>query len=155
MTSREDVYGAFVDYYGNLKLKVIKVDAGWVFYGAKVSSGLNENRYIFVIVPQRLAPAEEATLEQLDWVSFQTRTTTDVHQVPTHNLYLDETRKQMIPDKITVVDRTADETHYVTDSLPIKVRLIHDPKKNNYLQYPDQAFMYQALETFRCVVDML
>ena len=155
MATKEDVYGAFVDYYGDIKLRLIKVESGWAFYCAKAYSGLNLNRYIFVIVPQRLALGEEATLEQLDWVSFQTRTTDDVHPVPTHNLFLDENRKKMMPDKITSVDRTADETHYVTDSLPIKIRLIHDPKKNNYLQFPDQAFMYQALDTYRCVVDLL
>ena len=155
MATKEDVYGAFVDYYGDIKLRLIKVENGWAVYCAKAYSGLNLNRYIFVVVPQRLALGEEATLEQLDWVSFQTRTTDDVHPVPTHNLFLDENRKKMMPDKITTVDRTADETHYVTDSLPIKIRLIHDPKKNNYLQFPDQAFMYQALDTYRCVVDLL
>jgi len=155
MTSREDVYGAFVDYYGDIKLQLIKVENNWAVYCAKVYSGLNQNRYIFAILPQSFDIGEETTLNKLDWISFQTRTTDEMHSVPTHHLYLDDNRKKMMPDKIIAVERTADETHYVTDSLPIKVRLLHDPKKNNYLQYPDQAFMYQALDTYRCVVDML
>ena len=155
MASKEDVYGAFVDYYGDLKLRLIKVENGWSVYCCKAYSGLNQQRYIFVIVPQRLSPGEEATLDQLDWVSFQTRTTDEVHQVPTHHLYLDDVRKKMMSDKITAVDRTKEETFYVTDSLPIKLRLLHDLKKNNYLQYPDRAFLYQALDTYRCIVELL
>lgn len=155
MASKEDVYGAFVDFYGDIQLRLIKADGGWSVYCAKAYSGLNQQRYIFVVVPQRTVKQDTTTLDQLDWVSFQTRTTTDNYQVPTHNLYLDDTRKKMMSDKITVVDRTADETFYVTDSLPIKIRLLHDPKKNNYLQYPDQALLYQALDTYNCVVDVL
>ena len=155
MASREDVYGAFVDYYGDIQLSLIKNQDNWMVYGAKVYSGLNQHRYLFVVVPLRLAPGKDTTLNQLDWVSFQTRTTDEIHPVPTHHLYLDDTRKNMMSDKISVVDRTKDETHYITNSLPIKIRLLHDPKKNNHLQYPDQAFMYQALDTYRCVVELL
>lgn len=155
MASKEDVYGAFVDYYGDIKLRMIKNEQGWAFYAAKVHSGLNLNRYIFVVVPAYTAGQEEASLEELDWVCFQTRTTDEVYPVPTHHLYVDDNRKKMFADRITAVDRTKEETFYVTDTLPIKVRLLHDPKKNNYLQYPDQAVMYQALETYRCVVDLL
>lgn len=155
MVSTEDVYGAFVDFYGDINMRIIKNENGWAVYAAKAFSGLNINRYVFAIVPSRMVRGEEATLDQLDWVSFQTRTTDEIHNVPTHHFYLDDTRKKTFADKITVVDRSVDETFYVTDSLPIKVRLMHDPKKNNYLQFPDQAFMYQALDTYRCVVDIL
>ena len=155
MTSKDNVYGAFIDYYGDIKLAVIKDDGNWLIYGAKVYSGLNQYRYIFVVVPRYAGRGENTTLDQLDWVSFQTRTTDDVHKVPQHHLYLDDARKQKMKDKITVLDRTKEETVYVTDDLPIKIRLMHDPKKNNYLQYPDAARLYQALETFNCVIEML
>ena len=155
MAEKEHVYGAFVDYYGTLSLKLLRTDNDWAFYCAKIYSGLNQNRYIFVVIPANSAVSKEATLDQLDWVSFQTRTTDETHHVPTHHLYLNDTRKKTFSDKITVVKRTQDETEYITQDLPIKVRLLHDPKKNNYLQYPDQALMYQALETYRCVVDLL
>lgn len=155
MTSREDVYGAFTDYYGDIKMRLIKVNDGWAVYCCKVYSGLNQNRYIFAVVSQHSASADETSLDKLDWVSLQTRTTDEIHQVPTHHLYLDDKRKKTLSDKLSVVDRTKEATNYVTDSLPIKVRLLHDPKKNNYLQYPDKALLYQALDTYRCIVDIL
>ncbi|KKL18564.1 hypothetical protein LCGC14_2474240 [marine sediment metagenome] len=155
MASKENVYGAFVEYYGDIALELIKNENSWAVYAAKAYSGLNQHRYIFVIVPSRMMRGQKTTLNQLDWVSFQTRTTDDVYQVPTHHLYLDDKRKKMFSDKITAIERISEETHYITDSLPIKIRLLHDPKKKNHLQYPDQAFMYQALDTYRCVVDLL
>nr|QBK87201.1 MAG: uncharacterized protein LCMAC201_01030 [Marseillevirus LCMAC201] len=157
MASKEDVYGAFVDYYGDLALGLIKDENGWAVYAAKVYSGLNLYRYIFVIVPSQSlgSSRDKTTLDQLDWISFQTRTTDEVHKVPTHHLYLDDKRKKLFSDKITAIERISEETHYITDSLPIKIRLLHDPKKKNHLQYPDQAFMYQALDTYRCVVELL
>ena len=155
MTSKENVYGAFVDYYGDLALRLIKNEDGWAVYAAKVYSGLNQNRYIFVIVPSRMVRNQEATLDQLDWISFQTRTTEDVYNVPQHNVFLDDARKKLMSDRIAVIERVQDETHYVTNDLPIKIRLLHDPKKNNHLQYPDEARLYQALETYRCVIELL
>ena len=158
MASREDVYAAFVDYYGDIKLKVVKQEGGgqWTILAAKCQSYLNLNRYIFVVVPTRLVRAETMSLNELDWVSFQTRSIEESYPgVPTLQLHLTDERKKMLPERITVVDRDRDTTFYITDTLPIKIRLLHDPKKNNYLQYPDKAILFQALETFRCVVDLL
>ena len=156
MTNKEDVYGAFVDFYGDLKLAYIKnMDNSWALYGSQVYSGLNQNRYIFVIVPARLVRTQEMTLDQLDWVSFQTRTTDDFYKIPKHQLFITEKQKKVLSDVIVAVNRTVDETQYFTNSLPIKVRLIHDPKKNNYLQFPDKTLLYQALGTYQCVVDLL
>lgn len=151
----EIVYGAFVDYYGDIGMKQIKNENGWAVYATRVSSGLNQQRYIFAIVPARLSPGPETTLNQLDWVSLQARTTEDHHNVPSFSFFLDEQKKSALGDVIKCVDRTREETFYVTDNLPIKIRLLHDPKKNNFLQYPDQTTLYGALNTFRCVIEML
>lgn len=153
--NRDRVYGAFIDFYGDIELGYIKTVDSWTVYGAQVYSGLNQYRYIFVIVPTHTAQGSKVTLDQLDWISFQTRTTNDLHQVPTHQIFMDEKRQKTLSDQLTVINRTIDDTSYVTDGLPIKVRLMHDPKKNNYLQYPDKIKLYQALNTYRCVIDML
>jgi hypothetical protein len=155
MTSKDETYGAFVDYYGDLKMKLVKSESQWVVYGARVHSGLNINRYIFAIVPATSAMGVETSLENLDWVSLQTRSTMDTHNVPVHHLYLDDNRKKVLSDIITVVDRNNDATNYITANLPIKITLLHDKKKNNHLQYPDKAFLYQALESYNCVIEML
>lgn len=155
MSSKEQVYGAFIDYYGDIPLEMIKNDNGWVIYCTKVQSGLNDNRYIFVIVKASRSLPIKTTLNELDWVCFQTRTSQEVYQVPMINMNITESNRAALSDKITVVNRTKEETNYVTNSLPIKIRLMHDMKKNNYLQYPDSVLLYQALNTFNCVVDLL
>lgn len=154
MTNREEIYGALLDYYGDIALKQIKNDAGWIVYGARVHSNLNENRYIFVVVQGGIGIPIETTLNQLDWVSFQTRTTSEAYDVPVHNLLLDDSRKKVLTDEIQVVDRNENETQYICN-LPCKIRLLHDPRKHNHLQYPDKALLYQALETYHCVIDLL
>lgn len=155
MTSTSDVYGAFIDYYGDISMHRIKNEQGWAIYAARIHSGLSQNRYIFAIVSSSSLSAERVTLNQIDWISFQTRTTDDIHDAPTHHLYVDSHRKSLLSDKIRARDRTKEETVYFTDSLPIKIRLLHDRKKNNYLQYPDQTLLYQALETYQCVIELL
>ena len=152
---KETVYGAIIDYYGDINMRLIKNQDGWGIYAAKISSGLNLQRYIFVVVPSRLVRLQETNLNNLDWVSFQTRLTDEVYQVPTHNILLDNKRKKALEDRISVLERVKGETHYITHTLPIKIRLLHDPKKNNHLQYPDTLLLYQALETYRCVLEML
>lgn len=152
MVSKETVYGAFVDYFGDIKLSLIKNENGWSIYGARVHSNLNETRYIFAITHG--FRQNEVTLNNLDWVSLQTRTSDENHNVPTHTLYLTPQRKELLNDKLTVVNRTNEQTEYITN-LPIKVRLLHDPKKKNYLQYPDTTLMYNAIETYRCIIELL
>jgi len=158
MTNYEVVYGAFIDYFGDIEMGLIKTVGQHKVYASKISSGLlNQNRYIFVVVPQsrtyELGNVE--TLNNLDWVSFQTRMTEEVHAVPEHGLYSTPERKKMLNDKVKVVERTKDETFYLTNSLPIRVRVLHDPKKKNSLQYPDEAYLYQLLESYRCVIELL
>lgn len=155
MTSKEQVYGAFVDYFGDLPMKLIKDENGWLVYGVKIHSALNENRYIFAIIKFNNFKPIDVTLNQLDWVNFQTRTTDEIFQVPTVTFIPKPENKQSVSDIINVIERDNNETIYRTVDLPIKIRLLHDTKKKNYLQYPDQAKLYQALDTFRCVIEML
>lgn len=155
MINKETVYGAFVDYYGDLTVQLIKNDNGWLVYAARINSGLNQYRYIFVIVHERQGRGSNTTLDQLDWICFQTRNTDELYHVPLHNLYLDNDKKEKLNDIINVLERTKDETIYVTDELPIKIKLLHDPRKKNHLQYPDTARLYQALETYNCVIELL
>ncbi len=150
-----NVYNSFLNYFGDLQLKKIKCQQGYCIYAACNKTGLSVPRYLFAIVPQRLSQYETARLSQLHWVSLQTRTSNDHHVVPTFTHLLSETQKKSLPDICKVIDRNQQETIYSTDSLPIKVRLIHDSKKNNYLQYPDSCKLFQAIETYNSVIDLL
>lgn len=158
MTSKEVVYGAFVDFYGDISLNLIKNENGWAVYACRVHSGLGfMNRYIFAIVaaPPHITPSQSVTLNNLDWVSFQTRTTEEMYNVPTHQLFLTPAKKEVLSDKINAMERNRDSVFYVTPNLPIKVQLVKDYKRKSAEYYPDKALLYQALETFHCVVELL
>jgi hypothetical protein len=158
--SLSDAYGAFVDYYGDIPLKLIRTDQGYDIYSCKISSGLSLNRYIFVVAKsttqQSYTTLEEnvVSLNKLDWISFQTRTTDDVHDVPTIAHFVNPDKKLKLSDDLNVVNRTKELTELSCSSLPLKVQLLHDLKKNNVYQYPDKCKFYQALETYNCIVEI-
>ena len=151
----QNLYNSFLNYFGNLQLKKIKCQDGYCIYAACNKTGLSVPRYLFAVVPQRLSNSDVAKLSELRWISLQTRTTNDIHSVPTFTHLLSETQKKALPDICKIINRTQHESLYSTDNLPVKIKLLHDSKKNNYLQYPDNCKLYQALETYNCVIDLL
>jgi hypothetical protein len=151
----DDLYNSFLTYFGDVQLKKIKCDSGYCIYAASNKTGLSVPRYLFAVVPQRFSGAEMARLSELRWISLQTRTTNDIHAVPTYTHLLSETQKKTLPHNCKIIDRTKNESLYTTDNLPIKIKLLHESKKNNYLQYPDNCKLYQALETYNCVIELL
>lgn len=160
--SVSDVYGAFVDYYGDLPLKMIRSENGYDIYACKVSSGLSQNRFIFTVVYNSQAKesftplvSEVSSLNKLNWISFQTRTTDDNYDVPTVNHYSTPEKKYKLPDELNVITRDREITKYSCASLPISINLVHDSRKNNMYQYPDTCKLYQALETYNAVVELL
>jgi hypothetical protein len=161
MGSITDVYGAFIDYYGDISLKKIKSENGYDVYATRVSSGLSLFRYIFVISESNnnnsvtALDGETKTLNSINWISFQTRTTDENHNVPTITLMPSTTRNEKLSDIVRSTERTTNDTKYICDSLPIVLSLIHDLKKKNVYQYPDACKLYQALETFNSVVEIL
>ena len=154
MASLNETYGAFLDYFGDIPLQKIKDNNGFDIYCCRVSSGLRDNRYVYVVCNSTKNP-ETTTLNSLDWVSIQTRTTEDNHIVPKIDLLLNEDRKNALSDQLTLVSRNSTKTEYSTTELPIKINLMHNLKKNNSYQYPDSCKLYQALQTYQCVIELI
>lgn len=156
MNDRNRVYRAFLDYYGDLQLKLNKRQDNYVIYACRVHSALNDYRYIFVVVHDDGFRAPVQQLSQLAWESFQTRTSSDFYgDVPLTDMVIPADRLQYVEHKLTILSRTRDKSEYTTHDLPINVVLLHDRRKNNSLQYPDEAKLYQALGTYQCVVTLL
>lgn len=153
--STDTIYGAFIDYFGNVKMTKIKSSEGYAVYAVKVNSNLSDNRYVFAVVPDNRYLEKEIPLNNLNWVSLQTRTDPEFHKIPSVSLYLNEQRKNALSDILQVVERDQQKTVYMVQTIPIKVTLLHDPKQKNSLQFPDRCKLYQALETYNCVVELL
>lgn len=159
--SLDKVYGAFIDYYGNISLKKIRSEEGYDVYAVKIKSYTIGQKYIFVVSKSTVNGSftsleEEITdLNSLNWISFQTRETEEIHNVPEITLIPTKDRTEKFSDIITCIDRNRESTNYTCESLPLKIALLHDPSKNNAYQFPDRCKIFQALETYKCVVEIL
>lgn len=149
------IYNVFNDYYGDLAMRLVRYDGEWKLYGSRIESGLNEYRYLYAVVHASEAPFEaDTSLSRLRWASLQTRTTDEYHaHLPVHSLTLNDFKKGVLGQTLTVKGRTKEETEYYVEGLPISVKLMHIMKKRNSMQYPDKVLLYQALETYHCVVE--
>jgi hypothetical protein len=157
-----EIYGAFIDYYGDIALKRIKTEQGYNVYACRVTSGLSLPRYIFVVAPTlgnassvTALDGETTSLNRLNWVSFQTRTSDENYSVPSVTILPTRERGEKLSDIVIATNRTANDTQYICESLPINLTMVHDQKKKNIYQYPDKCKLYQALESYNAVVEIL
>lgn len=149
---KENVYKAFSDYFNNPTLTKIKnVDNHYSVYMAKTYCLLStECRYIVVIV--ELDQENEGSSKQLkdiNWVSFQTRTLSDNHNLPPHNYNV--VSKGPLLSKITRIKKDDNGSTYRCEDFPIQIMLLNTPKKNNF-SYQDNGNVIAALETWETIV---
>lgn len=152
------VYDLFASYFGEIELQRVQdTDNGYTIYACGIATDRPEFKVIYAIVPFRYARDARTTLSQLPWVSLQTRTTDEplAPGVPTHSFIPSRAAREQLTIVFDAVNRSPQKTDYRTPEIPLEMSIIHDPKKNNFLQCPDRVRLYSALETFRCVVTML
>ena len=54
-----------------------------------------------------------------------------------------------------VADRNKKYTKYFPVGGKIELILLHDQKKTSLLQYPDKILLSEALETFKCCLNLI
>ena len=146
------VYGAFLDYYGNVDMKRIRQDNGWSVYAMRFSTQLSTYRYLFAIAMTAPLEPEIMKLNDINWMSLQTRESDEFHTVPEIIHLLDERKKQALPDVLVATQETVDRKEY-NCPLPVRVELVSD--KSRAYQYPDKLLLYQAMESYNAVVTLL
>jgi hypothetical protein len=144
------IHQSIINYYGDIQLKLIRTNSGYGVFCCKVKSDTFDNRYIYAIVKSSYPNNQILYLSQINWVSFQTRTSPDVISgIPEITHYPSAESKKHLNFIITYFDRINLTTNYVCSDLPIKIQLLNN--KN----YPDSCKLHQALETFQCVIQLL
>lgn len=151
------MYELFVNYFGDIPLRRFRREPNYTIYACGVQSGLLENRMIYVVVPSRFAKAETMNLSELEWVSFQTRTTIDYFPDLPKNSVIPtrQAKEEMQKYLFHSVNRTETKTDYRSPNIPLEMSILNDTKRKNFLQCPDRANLAQALESYRCVIQML
>lgn len=150
--AKEDIYSLFSDYFKNPKMTKIKDIQNYSMYICKIHALLGiEYRYVIVFVNKDSFPVKtEKFLSQLYWISLQTRTLTDEHDIPSH-AYVPR-RIQELDKKIQLIHKTNDQYKYRVESLPFEITLL---PKTKGLDYQPTGTVVTALETYNTVITFL
>ena len=148
------LYGYFDSYLNHPKMEKIKNVGDLSMYMAKTYCLLsNECRYIIAFTAQDYYPVKtQRSLAELSWVSLQTRTLSDNHDLPPHHYQ----PKAAGPLKQPIVRTNVTEkcSTYRCEGLPIIVTLLH--RKSNMsdytLEYQEQGNLISALETYQTII---
>jgi hypothetical protein len=150
---KDDVYTNLDNYFNHPVLTKIKNVSDLSVYMVKTNCLLtNEYRYIVVFVKQDHTPVDTGKpLKNLSWVSLQTRTLQDNHDLPAH----DYQPRAIGPlnKKISRVGKTKDASTYKCESLPLTITLLHT-KADFELEYQQQGNIISALETYHTIITM-
>ena len=112
----------------------------------------NECRYIVIFTPQDYDPVgKKKELKSLSWVSLQTRTLSDKHDLPPH----DYQPRVIGPlnKKIVRIEKTNEASTYKCEGLPLTVTLLH-VKHDTEFEYQQYGNIISALETYHTIITL-
>ena len=148
---KDNMYKAFDNYFNHPIMFKIKNINNCSMYMIKSSCLLsNECRYIICFIPEdSLIIGTKEHLSNLKWISFQTRTLSDKHDLPSHSyqpikegpLNAIITRTSMCPELST----------YKCDAFPLTVTLIN---KKTESDYQPRGTIIAALETYSTIITL-
>jgi len=149
---KNEVFKAFVEYFNNPLMVKIKNVSNFSMYCVKIYAMLgNAYRYLIVLTDRDFEELGfKKHLNDIEWVSLQTRTLQEKHIVPTHSY--PKNLKPPLNDKISVQSRTEDASTYKAEKLPLVITLLNT-RKNNKHQYSPSGTIVSALETFQTIIN--
>lgn len=150
--TRDSIYPLFANYFENPKMYKIKDIGTYSMYMSKIHALLGvEFRYLIVFVPKNDLPTkDEKFLAQLDWISLQTRTLTDEHNLPYHSYT--PRRMPEIDKKIWLKGTDQQQSVYNVEELPLQITLLPRSKS---MEYNPSGTIVSALETYQTLVNFI
>lgn len=148
--SLDSMYRAFTSYFNNPVLTKIKNVSTFSVYMTKTYCLLNkECRYIVVFIQEDgMRLGNQDRLDNMRWVSLQTRTLEDNHDLEPHGYVAEAKGELMAP--ITRIKITHDASTYSCEQFPITVTLLNVKKAAN--SYQDRGTIVAALETWETII---
>jgi hypothetical protein len=150
--SRELVYNLLVSYFENPLMTKIKDVAQYSMYLTKIQAMLGiEFRYLIVFVlKNKEAVNSTSRLDNLKWISLQTRTLTDDHNISQHS-YIPR-RIPELDQRIVLENKSERQYLYKVEKLPILITLL---PKTKSIDYNSTGTVTTALETYQTIVNFL
>ena len=111
----------------------------------------NAFRYLILFVDRDVNMfGTTKNMSELEWLSLQTRTLEDQHNLKAHNY----TAQQMPPlnQKINIKTQDEKQTTYNAESFPLVITLLHT-RKNNSFEYQKSGTIVSALETYQTIIN--
>jgi hypothetical protein len=147
--SLSSMYDAFTKYFSDPVMTKIKDVEKYTMYMSKTYCLLStEYRYIIALVPQDInIIGFKKNLNELKWLSLQTRSLNDNHNLPQH--YYVARRGSILDSEIYRIKTEDKASTYKCDRFPIIITLLHTKGKNDY---QDKGIIITALETYQTII---
>jgi hypothetical protein len=151
---KSQIYQAVSNIYKNFLMTKTTQYQTYGVYKALVESNIHTDmRYLVAIVENDNKPlGTEIPLYELNWVSFQTRSTKNAKEFKQFNMspysYV-LPNKSILHDRITKILETKEKTVYSTDNLPITIEVIH---MNENDTFTDKGTVIAALELYQTIM---
>lgn len=151
---RDAIYPLFVQYFGNPLMSKSKDIDDYSMYICKIDALLGiEYRYIIAFVyHDKILPGTQIRLSKLPWLSLQTRTLKDEHNLPPHS-YVPR-RLSNLDKKIVLTYKDSEQYVYKAEGLPIIVTLLpkDSTKSKSMMEYNNTGTIVNALETYQTII---
>jgi hypothetical protein len=148
---KEELYKHFDEYFAHPILTKIKDVQNNSIYMVKTTCLLsNFCRYIVAIVEKDLHEINQRIpLSELSWISLQTRTLEDQHQINSH--YYQPELKGPLTCSIKREKIENNSSIYSCNDFPLEIVLLHK-KKDIESEYQPTGKLISALETFQTII---
>ena len=149
-TSKGVMLGHFDDYFNHPVMIKIKDVQGHSMYMRKTHCLLSkECRYIIAFTKaDGMPPYAKERLIDLDWVSLQTRTLADKHDIPSHSYQ--PRAEGPLNVKITRTGMNEKQSTYDCEDFPITVVMLNPKEGLN--EYQQKGNIIAALETYNTII---
>lgn len=147
--NKNNIYELFVNYFNNPKMFKIKDVEQLSIYMAKTYCLLSrECRYIIVIDNKNYEKVMSfKRLNEIEWISLQTRTLFDNHDLPSHSYVT--TKNTPLNCDIFLKDKNNNSINYYCKKYPINVELLYTEKNN---EYQKEGTLISAIETYQTII---
>ena len=146
----QKLYEFFIKYFNNTTMHKIKDVNNFSMYMSKTYCLLSRFcRYLIVFVEIDKNPLDYTQkLSDIKWISFQTRTLEDFHNLPPHNYT--PTSSTPLMAIITRTNKNKESSTYTCEKFPIEINILH--VKNSEYEYQDKGTIVFALETYQTII---
>lgn len=148
---KDNIRRYFLSYFNYpVMFKIKNVDIYSIYMTKTYCLLSNQCRYIVAMVDRDdLHVSAQKNLSDLNWVSLQTRTLSDKHNIPSHNYT--PTKQTPLSVQIKLIEKTQDYIKYECSKYPIEVTILTKDNNNSY-PYRDSGNLVSAIEIYYTII---